>query len=188
MKTTTIKEWKNLVGRKATLIYQPIKKLPTYDEHKKFLKNQGRIYEDLTETEIKKKFDSYIDHLEKFNSLCKTGESVEIIDTDRKDVIILSKNWKGKLTLYSDIEVWLWSELKIPSFKKTFKSEMYSFGQIVVPAGDPIAHFEGAGTSLVSNSKGEYEVIFDNYFNPKRIEFRLIDGLGASEGAIFELK
>lgn len=181
------KNW-NISNKRAQLTYLAEKKPPSFDEYKKSeLKYNSHIFGNLSDSEWHEKHDSYVDYLNTFNNCCKLGEVVEIINTNRPDVIIFSKEWKGSKTLHSDLELWLWKDYKFPFIKNNFRCEFFSFGQIEVPANDPISRFEGSGKSLVSHSNGIYNVIFDDYNSPNTIKFMKTSGLLGAREAHFKI-
>lgn len=182
------KEWKNLVGRHAELISVSEKPIPTLTDYiEGQLKSYSHLYKDLTEEQFRIKYNEYIDYLEKFNGICKLNEQVEIHNTDRPDVILLTKKWRGGVSFNSDLEVWLWKELEIPKFKKILKCEFYSFYTVHVAKNDPIAFLEGAGTSIHSWPYGIYQVTFDDYLHPNLIEFTKLKGIGGTNRASFKI-
>jgi hypothetical protein len=188
MKIEKKKNWNIGNHHRAKLIDLYEVEKPTYKTHKdSWIKSMPHIYSKYSETEFKKNYDDYIDHLEKFNGCCKKNEEIEIIQTGSPDEVFFSKKWQGKITYHSDLRLTLWKKYEFPFIKNEFFCKMHSFGQIYVPSDDPLAYLEGSGTSISTNWKGTYKVIFDDYEDPRQIEFNLIEGLGASKRAIFKM-
>jgi hypothetical protein len=183
------KEWKNIDGRKARLIDMELTEIPTFNDFKNGqLKSYPHLYSGYSDEKFKEDYKKTVDFSEKFNGLCKLNEQVQIVKSNRNDVIFLSKKWKGSITFHSDLEVWLWQETDISRFTKFFKCEFYEFGEIYVPRSDVVLTLlEGAGTSMVSHSYGIYQVTFDDYKNPQRIHFKKTKGIVGNTHATFEI-
>ena len=182
------KRWHCLAGRKAKLVDFSYYNIPTFESYKesklKYIPDRSEKY---TEDELKICYDNHLYHLKSFNGFRKNNELIDIIQTDRPDVVIFSSNWKGKLSLKSDLELWLWKEYDFSEIRSDFKCQMYYFENIELTEKDPELIFGGPTHWIASNSVGIYDVIFDNYKNPRRISFDKISGSGGSNGAIFEI-
>lgn len=101
----------------------------------------------------KKDYDSYKEYLLYWIGLCKLGEIVQVIQLD-PNVIALSKNWKGKFTDRTDLEIWLIEEKTFFRRHVQYSCEIYKFGTIVVDKGS----IEEAMGEIVGNFRVSHQV------------------------------
>lgn len=188
MKISVKKNWNCLVRRKAKLVHLHYRKIPSFESYKESeLKSFPDLFKNYTDYDLKINYNEYVDYLNHFNGCCRTNETVDIISTDRPDVVIFSSNWKGKVALGSDMELWLWKDYDLSLMRSGFKCQMYKFERIQLTEQDPELIFGGRRQWIQSNSIGIYDVIFDNYKKPRTIAFVNTSGWGGSKGANFEI-
>jgi len=190
MKISVKKFWhQGIIGRQAKLIYFKEKEIKNYEDFKNYyLRTYPKIYRQYSDKKFIKEYNDHLEYSKKFNGCCKLNETIEIVPTKRPDIIVLSKDWKGKITYHADLEVRLRKDYKFPFLNNKLICEFFEYGRIYIPENDPLALLEGSGSSLTKNSYGIYEVNIDNTKNPTKIEFINISGLAATQGkVIFEL-
>lgn len=128
----------------------------------------------------KKRYEEYVIYLSLWKGLCRVGEIVKVILLE-KNVIALSKDWRGKVSDHSDLEIWLKEEKFL--FKHLgYCCDVYNFGTIYVPHNSLEELMgERPGKWGVSHKKGtDIEVIIKENENLKLIKigdaiFRILD-------------
>jgi len=181
--------WPPITGKKTRLISFEKQKPGSYESYReRNLKDYPHLYSNVSEEEMRKKYDQFREYMNKFNGCCNLNQQISIIPTDQPNVIIFSTNWKGDISDHSDLELWFRSNRKyFWSLKKSFSCEIYSFGTLTVYPGSMEARMgERVGKSKISHCQGIYQVNFDNIEHPNKIELIKLSKW-ENEIAIFEI-
>lgn len=78
---------------------------------------------------VKQGFKEYTERTKKWHGLCEAGNSMAVIQ-NKKNTIILSPNWIGRITVETDLEVFLKQEVKFGLIPIRFWCEIIGFGRL----------------------------------------------------------
>lgn len=102
----------------------------------------------------RKKYDELKAYLLIWKGLYNIGDTLQVIPQS-SNVMVLSKDWKGYVSDYSDLEIWLKEEKLFYWRRVRFCCEIFSFGTRIGANGDFGPELTGpAGGKTVSHRRG----------------------------------
>lgn len=124
-------------------------------------KRRVQLYFDTKDTEAnllaksRKGYADYCEHLTKWNGLCKSGDTVDVIRTQSDTIVLSMQRHDGRIRDHLDVEIEFGEERGFLFLRKRYCCEIFTYGTITILPGSVEAQMgERIGSSRIRHRHG----------------------------------